>query len=367
MTTSPDMQETAGLSAGFAAALLQWWGVHGRKDLPWQQNPIAYRVWVSEIMLQQTQVKTVERYFDKFLQAFPDIFTLASADEDAVLHLWTGLGYYSRARNLHRAAREIADSHGGIFPADFDALLALPGIGRSTAGAILALSADQRFPILDGNAKRVLARFFGVEGWAGTSAVAKVLWGLADDCTPTERVANYTQAIMDLGAGLCRRSRPDCGSCPLQKNCSAHLSGRTKEIPMSKPKRDKPQRFTLLGMAIKDGNMVLLEKRPPAGIWGGLWSFPEFSDHDEVNGWCQQQLGVLPDTIKAWPTVKHSFSHFDLDMQPLEIRVTQSDNRVREGDRWLWYNTDAPAEVGLAAPVKKLLQDLKNQPAGVQQ
>jgi len=338
-----------------AEQLLAWWDVHGRKDLPWQHEQTPYRVWVSEIMLQQTQVSTVVGYYDRFMEAFPDVQALADADEDAVLHLWTGLGYYSRARNLHKAARQIVTSYNGELPEDLDALVGLPGIGRSTAGAILSLACKQRQPILDGNAKRVLARIFGVTGWPGQSAVQKELWQIADDCTPHERVNDYTQAIMDLGAGLCSRRNPKCEDCPLVSMCKASASGRVHEIPGSKPKKTKPQKEAVMPMLV-NGSEVLLEKRPASGIWGGLYSFPELTDEAEVDDWCERVTGHAPAGTLLWDTVKHSFSHYDLLMQPVRVNAGRIDRKVMDDDRWLWYNTAAPAEVGLAAPVKKLLQ-----------
>ena len=251
--------------ADFADRLLAWWRVSGRHDLPWQQDQTPYRVWVSEIMLQQTQVATVERYYDRFMTSFPDVAALAAATDDDVLHHWSGLGYYSRARNLHKAAQAVMAEHGGEFPDDFDALLALPGIGRSTAGAILSLACDQRYPILDGNAKRVLARAWCVEGWTGSTANMKQLWELAELTTPAQDVANYTQAIMDVGATVCTRSRPRCDACPLTSLCDAYATERTGEIPAPKPKRAKPRRTTVMVMAVNSSGEILLEKsgRPP--------------------------------------------------------------------------------------------------------
>ncbi len=343
----------------FANRLLAWWDVHGRRDLPWQKNPGSYRVWVSEIMLQQTQVATVEGYFERFTKRFPSIAELAAASDDEVLHHWSGLGYYSRARNLHKAARMVMDKYGGELPQQLDQLVALPGIGRSTAGAILALSAGQRQPILDGNAKRVLARYFAVEGWPGTTANLKQLWALAEQCTPQQRVANYTQAIMDLGATLCRRSRPACDACPLNKGCKALATGRVASIPGARPKRARPRRSAVLLMA-RRGECVLLEKRPPQGIWGGLWSFPEFADQAAAESWAGLHLGAERVAGRDWPAVAHSFSHFDFDMQPLEVSVPgPATAGVMEGDGWLWYNTRSPQAAGLAAPVSRLLAEIK--------
>jgi A/G-specific adenine glycosylase len=353
---SPDQQ--------IAARLLNWWDEHGRHDLSWQQDPTPYRVWVSEIMLQQTQVATVARYYSRFLASFPNVTALAVASQDDVLHHWTGLGYYSRARNLHKAAQLVVTGHGGELPADIDQLIALPGIGRSTAGAILALAHDERHPILDGNAKRVLARVFAVAGWTGSTANLKILWQLAEQTTPAERVANYTQAIMDLGATVCRRSRPACPDCPLQNNCAALAGDLVSTIPAPKPKKDRPRRSAVLIMACNEAGEILLEKRPASGIWGGLWSFPELASAEQLDDWCVSRLGNLPASKTEWPGVSHSFSHFDFDMRPVELRLPARPAAVMEGDRWLWYNTRSPAGIGLAAPVVKLLQRLADRPAG---
>ena len=339
-----------------APALLSWWDEAGRKDLPWQADPTPYCVWVSEIMLQQTQVTTVERYYDRFLDEFPDVAALADAELDRVLHLWSGLGYYARARNLHRAALRVRDEFSGRVPATLDELISLPGIGRSTAGAILALSRDQRHPILDGNAKRVLARYFGVDGWTGSTQNLKVLWQYADDCTPRERPAHYTQAIMDLGATVCTRSRPSCSVCALAASCRANLEGLTDRIPAPRPKRDKPQRQSTLVVLVRDDGAVLLERRPDSGIWGGLWCFPEADGVDDVEEWCRAKVGIAPLRIDVRPVVSHSFTHFDLDMTPVEARVDAAPSRLMDGDRWLWYNRNQPAAVGLAAPVARMLK-----------
>jgi A/G-specific adenine glycosylase len=344
--------------SALAPALLDWWDRHGRKDLPWQQDPTPYRVWVSEIMLQQTQVATVARYYDRFMTAFPEVVALADAEADRVLHLWSGLGYYARARNLHRAAQVVRDEHGGEVPRDFAALLRLPGIGRSTAGAILALATGQRHPILDGNARRVLARVFGVAGPPAAPRVQRELWSLADACTPRERVAHYTQAVMDLGATLCTRRRPACGLCPLAHRCEGHRTGLTASLPATRAKRQRPQRASVVMLVLAGAGTVLLEKRPPAGIWGGLWGLPEIDSVADAAGWCAQQFGRTPERIRVRPVLRHGFTHFDLDMTPVEVYLPRADRRVMEGDRWLWYNVREPAEVGLAAPVSRLLGSL---------
>jgi len=347
--------------ARLAPALLDWWDENGRKDLPWQKNATPYRVWVSEIMLQQTQVSTVVRYYDRFTEAFPDVQVLARAELDTVLHLWSGLGYYARARNMHRAAGEILRRFDGALPSDIDDLESLPGIGRSTAGAILALAAGRRHAILDGNARRVLARVFGIDGWPGDTRVNGELWQLADACTPTHRVANYTQAIMDLGASICTRRKTKCTVCPLNESCIARQRDVVAQIPAPRPRRDRPQREVVLVMVVRDDGAVLLEKRPNSGVWGGLWGFPETVDVDQVPTWCLSQVGIAPRRVHTRPVRHHAFTHFDLAMTPVEAHVTSAPERAMEGDRWLWYNLKQPAAVGLAAPVARLLETFDEQ------
>jgi A/G-specific adenine glycosylase len=341
-----------------ATDLLAWWDRYGRHDLPWQQQPTPYRVWVSEIMLQQTQVATVVRYYDLFMQTFPDVQALADALPDEVLHRWSGLGYYARARNLHRAAQRVRDQHGGVVPTDFDALSALPGIGRSTAGAILALSGGQRHAILDGNVKRVLARVFRVAGAPAESGVQRELWALAERCTPELRVAHYTQAIMDLGAAVCTRRKPACDACPLRGNCLAHAEGLTEQLPARKPAKARPLRSCVLLLCARADGAVLLERRADTGIWGGLWGLPEISAVDVAGEWCSAQFGIAPEKLQVRAVLRHGFTHFDLDITPVECHLTGVPLRAMESDRWLWYNKTAPAKVGLAAPVTKLIESL---------
>jgi A/G-specific adenine glycosylase len=344
----------------FAAPLLAWFDRAGRKHLPWQRNPTPYRVWVSEIMLQQTQVATVLGYYDRFMQRFPDVRALAAAPVDEVLHLWTGLGYYARARNLHRAAQLVVTEHGGEFPETIEAVQALPGIGRSTAGAVLALSRSQRHPILDGNVKRVLARYFGVEGFPGEREVEKKLWSLAGECTPGERVANYTQAIMDLGATLCVRSRPLCAACPLAERCVARIEGRQSQLPTPRPKKFRPQRCAYVVLMVRDDGAVLLERRPPAGIWGGLWTLPQFDDRDAAQAWIQ---GGSAATL---PPYFHSFTHFDLTLHPLLVHASAI-TAVADSDRYCWYEPRQPARIGLAKPAVELIRAIDSQPPTTRQ
>jgi len=343
----------------FAARALAWFDAHGRKDLPWQRDVTPYRVWVSEIMLQQTQVQTVVPYFERFVARFPDVVALADAPLDEVLHFWSGLGYYARARNLHRAARAIRDRYGGRLPVDVAAVAALPGVGRSTAGAVLSLALGQRHAILDGNVKRVLARHFAVDGWPGQAAVARRLWELAEALTPATRVANYNQAMMDLGATVCTRARPRCSSCPLASTCLAHRQADPSAYPGRKPSRTLPVRSARLLIVRDPAGRVLLERRPPTGIWGGLWSLPQIGLDADPLAWCgAPQLGEGAQVVAHWPARRHTFSHFHLDMHPVEIRLERPGWRALDGDTTVWYKPDDPDARGLAAPIKKLLAEL---------
>jgi A/G-specific adenine glycosylase len=339
----------------FATRLLAWFDQHGRKDLPWQHDPTPYRVWVSEVMLQQTQVATVIPYFERFMARFPDVDALAGAALDEVLHLWTGLGYYARARNLQRAAILIRDRHGGAFPSDIETLQRLPGIGRSTAAAILALARGERHPILDGNVKRVLARYHAVTGWPGEREVENRLWALAQCHTPSAHVAQYTQAIMDTGATVCRRARPACGRCPLADDCQAHQQGQETLYPTPRPRKTLPVRRSTLLILQDPAGAVLLERRPPSGLWGGLWSFPECPAEEDPRTWCRTRLGCEVIDLEAWPGLRHSFSHFHLDITPLHVRVGMAMPTIMEADRYIWYRIMNPQSLGLAAPVQRLL------------
>ena len=341
--------------------LLAWFDRHGRHDLPWQHPRSLYRVWISEIMLQQTQVSTVIPYFERFMARFPDIASLARASQDEVLHLWTGLGYYARARNLHQAAQRIQDEHQGRFPRDFDAVLALPGIGLSTAGAILAQALDQRYPILDGNVKRVLTRYHAISGWPGNKAVETRLWQLADAATPSNRVADYTQAIMDLGAPVCGRT-PDCDVCRLKSSGQADAEGDPRAYPASRPRKPLPVRETLMLLLQNPEGLLLLEQRPAVGIWGGLWSLPECPAEKEPAEFCQSTLGLVMQNAQPGPRLRHSFSHFHLDIRTLRATVVTANQAVMEGRPQVWYNCEQPDVRGLPAPVKTLLADLNNQP-----
>ena len=340
--------------------VLDWFDSNGRKDLPWQHNTTPYRVWVSEIMLQQTQVATVIPYYQRFMEQFPSVEQLAAASQDQVLHLWTGLGYYSRARNLHKAAQIVCEQYGGEFPDNVDALCELPGIGRSTAGAIVSIAFQKPAAILDGNVKRVLARYHAVDGWPGQSATAKALWEYAEAHTPVEGgqpIANYSQAMMDLGATLCSRAKPACPLCPLDTDCLAHRQGNPGDYPGKKPKKTLPVKSAIVLMLQNAKGELLLQKQPPTGIWGGLWVFPQLAVDTDIAQHCQQQYGQSPKQIEHWNRFRHTFSHYHYEMQPVLARI-DTPMRIMEADQQLWYNKSQPAEIGLAAPIKKLLNRL---------
>ena len=345
----------------FAERLLQWFAVHGRHTLPWQENPTPYRVWISEVMLQQTQVATVIPYYARFMARFPDVHSLASAPIDDVLHLWTGLGYYARARNLQACAQTLIAQHDGEFPQNLEDVMQLPGIGRSTAGAILALSRGRRHAILDGNVKRVLARVFGVSGDPSSNAVLAKLWKQSDACTPAEHVAAYTQAIMDLGATVCSRARPACTVCPMAADCVAALEGRQSELPGKKQKRARPSREAtlLIAKASSDGaTAVLVERRPASGIWGGLWSPPQFESERAALEWCASEFCDTSDS-HVLPPIDHAFTHFDLRLKPLVISCRQT-TKVCDGNERLWYRLESPPRVGLPQPISALFERLRD-------
>ncbi|MCL1633069.1 A/G-specific adenine glycosylase [Luteimonas sp. SX5] len=339
----------------FASRLLAWYDRAGRHDLPWMHPRTPYRVWLSEIMLQQTQVQTVMPYFERFVAALPTLPALAAASQDDVLALWSGLGYYARARNLHAAAKLCVERHDGELPRDPDALTALPGIGRSTAGAILAQAWGDRFAILDGNVKRVLARFHGVAGWPGTPAVEKALWLLAESHLPHERLADYTQAQMDFGATLCTRHDPACVICPLQADCVALRDGRVAELPTAKPSKPIPERHALLLLAEDAGQRVLLQKRPPTGIWASLWSLPEAADHETARAWFASHLQGDYDHAEALAPIAHAFTHYHVQLQPLRWRGLGLSAAVRDNDDLRWVARDELVSLGIPAPVRKLL------------
>ena len=339
-----------------ATALLPWFKQYGRHDLPWQQDISPYRVWVSEIMLQQTQVKTVIPYFIRFVERFPDAGALAETPLDRVLHLWTGLGYYARARNMHRAAQVIARDFAGRLPDDLNALVALPGIGRSTAGAIMTLGHGRRAPILDGNVKRVLARFYGIYGWPGHREVEKRLWELAERETPQQETAAYTQAIMDLGATVCTRSRARCADCPLASGCHAFRHGEQLRLPTGRTRNSLPVRRVVFAVLENEQGEILLKKRPSAGIWGGLWSFPEYSSDTELVDWIKTRAVLVSEALTTLPQIRHSFSHFHLDITPVKAVIRDKADTIGDNEAFLWYAPEHGPEIGMAAPVKALME-----------
>jgi A/G-specific adenine glycosylase len=350
--------------ATFASTVLKWFAQHGRKDLPWQQDPNPYKVWISEIMLQQTQVATVIPYYQRFMQRFPTLTHLAAAELDEVLHHWSGLGYYARARNLHQAARLVSDRHASRMPEQLEVLQTLPGIGRSTAGAILSLALGQPQPILDGNVKRVLARHFAVAGWPGQAAVLRQLWSLSEQLTPQTDAAAYNQAMMDLGAMICRRGVPDCTKCPLRVSCQAHAQGTTQAVPAPKPKKPLPVKTAYLLILRNPAGEVLLERRPPSGIWGGLWSLPECPHDRSPEQWCRDLLACEPLAVRQLARRRHSFSHFHYEILPLEVQVNNPSHRVMDVDERVWYNLANPDVLGLAAPVARILDELRQTSTG---
>ncbi len=345
----------------FQTLLLGWFDQHGRKHLPWQFNKTPYRVWVSEIMLQQTQVATVIPYFERFMNRFPELPALAAAHEDEVLHLWAGLGYYSRARNLQRAAKMVMSDFNGKFPEDVDNLVKLPGIGQSTAGAILSIAYNQPAPILDGNVKRVLARLHAVTEPVNDKETENQLWDWAVKYTPKQRCADYTQAIMDLGATLCTRSKPQCGSCPFIKHCAAYAEGIAELLPRKKATREVPVR-TATFLLLRKGEKVLLQKRPPAGIWGGLWSLPQIDgepDKKAIRMLCRQQFQITVADYEELPAFRHTFSHYHLDIHPVVVEASKLPAKLMEADCQIWYNPKAPEAVGLPKPVQTIVRNLK--------
>ncbi|MGF1615078.1 MAG: A/G-specific adenine glycosylase [Gammaproteobacteria bacterium] len=345
-------------SRSFGDRVLGWGIDKGRRGLPWQIQRTPYRVWVSEIMLQQTQVQTVIGYFQPFVARLPDVAALAAADFDEVMQLWSGLGYYARARNLHRAAKIVMAEHGGELPLHRESLQRLPGIGRSTAGAILALATGQRQAILDGNVKRVLCRFHAIEGWPGQRQVADSLWQLAEQHTPEQGIAEYTQAIMDLGSMVCTRPRPRCEACPLRADCRALAQGRVGDYPWPRPRRLLPARQTVFLMVRRSDGRVLLERRPPTGVWGGLWGFPECSPETDLEGWCLHRFGQSPRACSRLPVKRHSFSHYHLEILPILLEVDALPPSVMESDSVVWYQAGESQIGGLPAPVAVLLQGL---------
>ena len=349
------------MSDWFADQLLGWYALHGRKHLPWQHPRSPYRVWLSEVMLQQTQVQTALPYFERFLIRFPDLASLSQAPIDEVLHLWSGLGYYIRARNLHKAAQVLLKDHDGQFPKDIKALELLPGVGRSTAGAIAAMAFGEKAAILDGNVKRVLCRFHSVAGYPGDGAVSRRLWTLAEEHTPNEQIADYTQAIMDLGATVCTRRKPVCTECPLFERCDARILGAVDRFPQPKPRRPLPEQERVFVLLVAGDGACLLERRPPSGIWGGLWSPPERPKHTTHRAF-EEEFGtelIEHASIIIQPFV-HTFTHFRLLVRPQVFEVAGNSTRqiAEHADR-LWYSAGDNQPIGLSAVASRLLRELK--------
>ncbi len=349
-------------NSAFSQRLLLWFAQYGRKDLPWQQDPTPYRVWVSEIMLQQTQVNTVIPYFQRFIEVFPTLDSLARASLDEVLQLWTGLGYYARARNLHRSAQQVQTDFNAQLPQDLSLLQSLPGIGRSTAGAILSLAYGQRQAILDGNVKRVLCRYQAVDGWPGKTQVSQQLWTLADDLMSYTQAAEYTQAIMDLGATLCTRTRPSCALCPQKNYCQAHQLGQEALFPTPRPRKTLSVKQVYMLMLKNANDEIFLQRRAELGLWGGLWSFPECTEEADIYTWCWEELKRPVPHYQLWPAFRHSFTHYHLDIIPVHIQWADS---VQEADEIpsdaCWINIEHAEDIkgGLPAPILRLLQALK--------
>jgi A/G-specific adenine glycosylase len=343
-------------SRSFAARLCAWQRAHGRHDLPWQRTRDAYRIWLAEIMLQQTQVATVVPYYARFLAAFPDLRALAAAPLDRVLELWSGLGYYRRAHHLHAAAGAIVARHGGRFPREAQRIAALPGIGRSTAAAIAAFAFGERAAILDGNVKRVLARHRGVEGFPGAPKVEARLWEIAQSLLPSRGIETYTQALMDLGATVCTRTAPRCGECPVATDCVARSAGRVAELPAWRPAKARPLR-ALRVLVLERAGTILLEKRPGAGIWAGLWSLPEVVAHADVARHCRARFLAKVTIGDALPPIEHGFTHYRLTIHPQRVVVRAWPTRA-EAPGYVWVTREDALAAALPAPIRKLLQSL---------
>jgi A/G-specific adenine glycosylase len=346
----------------FAARLVAWQRRHGRHDLPWQHTRDAYRLWLSEIMLQQTQVATVIPYYERFVARFPTVADLGRAAEDEVMALWSGLGYYARARNLHRAAREVCERFGGEFPTAFEALVSLPGVGRSTAGAIAAFAAGERRAILDGNARRVIARHAGIEGDPSGAAVLAALWGEAEARLPEDGIEPYTQGLMDLGAGVCLAREPQCLVCPVRDDCAARRTGRTAQIPGRKPRAPARRKQVAMLVVLSQGE-VLLEKRPPSGIWGGLWSLPEVDAGAKPAEALAREWGIEAADVQPLEPFEHAFTHFTLEVTPWRIRARRS-RRLAEGKAGAWIALDDVKGAALPSPVRRLLDSIARERRG---
>ncbi|MDD9892454.1 MAG: A/G-specific adenine glycosylase [Gammaproteobacteria bacterium] len=340
----------------FSSRIIAWQKHAGRHNLPWQQQVNRYRVWVSEIMLQQTQVATVIPYFERFMQRFPDVESLATAPADDVLAHWAGLGYYARARNLQKAAIKVLEDFGGKMPEEADELEGLPGIGRSTAAAIVSLSDGVALPILDGNVKRVFARHASIDSWTGATKTQKQLWALAEERMPEQSARAYNQGLMDLGSQLCTRSKPQCQLCPVAEDCLALAQGRTQELPVPKPKKSIPTKTAAFLVLLNAKGELLLQRRPPSGIWGGLWCLPQHDDLDALKASVSVWQNDI-NQIQALPTLQHVFSHYKLTLQPYQLRLgaTSKTLTIAENSE-RFVRPEMMSEYGLPAPIEKLLR-----------
>jgi A/G-specific adenine glycosylase len=344
------------MSKGFAARLVAWQKKHGRHDLPWQGTSDPYAIWLSEIMLQQTQVATVIPYYGRFMARFPDLASLAAAPLDEVLRLWSGLGYYSRARNLHAAALAIVAVHGGRFPRKFEHVAALPGVGRSTAAAICVFAHGTRHAILDGNVKRVLARYRGIRGYPGEKKVMDALWREAERLLPKRGIEAYTQGLMDLGATICTRARPRCTECPVHADCVALRRRWVAKLPGSRPRKTLPHKRTVMLVLTRAGE-VLLEKRPVAGIWGGMWCLPEVARRSDLEAYCLKRFGAHVVEVEPLQTIAHSFTHFSLDIRPLRVKVSALVPSAAEPGQ-VWLSLEEARKAAIPAPVRRILAAL---------
>lgn len=338
----------------FGEQLIAWQQAHGRHDLPWQNTRDPYAIWVSEIMLQQTQVAAVIPYYLRFMASFPTLADLAATEQDHVLQHWSGLGYYSRARNLHRAAQVVMQQYGGVLPQSLEAMQQLPGIGRSTAAAILAFAFGQHLAILDGNVKRVLTRYLGIVGWPGQPATEKQLWQAAEHLLPGHDIEAYTQGLMDFGATLCIRTKPVCANCPLAHTCIAHRDGLVAQLPTPKPRKTMPEKHIMM-LLLLDGNQVLLEKRPPSGIWGGLWSFPEIAVGSDAQQVALHQYGMLTERLDTQPVLMHTFTHFRLSITPQPLRILPCQPPAQHPGT-VWLDKQEALGAALPAAVRTLLK-----------
>ncbi len=342
----------------FAPRVLAWFDEHGRKSLPWQENKTPYRVWISEIMLQQTQVTTVIPYYHKFMTSFPSVEALAQAEQDEVLAHWSGLGYYARARNMHKAAKMLVDEFDSEFPQSVEGVCELPGIGRSTAAAILSISRGVQAAILDGNVKRVLSRFHAVPTWPGEKKTENAMWELAESYMPNERCGDYTQAMMDLGATLCTRSKPQCLLCPLESDCEGRQTPDPTQFPIRKPKKAaKPEKSIQLLVLMNQQEQLLLEKRPQTGIWGGLWSLPELASDESIVLHIEQRFSTQVSAVIPLSSFRHTFSHYHLDISPSQIQMAAA-NWIMEGDKYQWFSQQEALALGLPAPVRSILEKI---------